>query len=32
MDPLMVLMMESFRDYLFETHWKIMTVKCMALM
>ena len=32
MDPLIVLFMASFRDYFIETHWYILTVKCMALM
>ena len=32
MDPLMVLMMEIFRDYCMETNWDILTVKFMALL
>ena len=32
MDHLMVLMMASFRDYCMETHWDILTVKCMDMM
>ena len=32
MDPLMVLMMASFRGYYIDTHWDILTVECMDLM
>ena len=32
MDSLMVVMMESLRDYCMETHWDILKVRCMALM
>ena len=32
MDPLMVLMMASFRDYLLETNWDLLMVKCLDLM
>ena len=28
----MILMIASFRDYLMETHWDILTVKCMVMM
>ena len=32
MDPFMVLMMESFRDYFLEVQWSILVLKCLALM
>ena len=28
----MVLVMESFRGYCMDTHWDILTVKCMGIM
>ena len=31
MDPLMVLMTESFRAYCLETNWDVLRVKCLAL-
>ena len=31
-DPLIVLMTVSFKDYCMEIHWDIMTVKCMDFM
>ena len=32
MDPLMVIMMEIFRDDFLETLWDLLMVKCLALM
>ena len=32
MDPLVVLMMVRFRDYLLETHWDLLMLKCLSLM
>ena len=31
-DPLMVILMVSLRDYCFETHWCVLMVKCLDIM